>query len=110
MSTTSVVVFTAAMALVAWHLFIAQQSFSSGCVMTYMRPQYVPTPITDQRRGYSLERYTEGTVRATERTHLSPKAYGPIICLIQVQLFLCERFEELNTSKVQSCSNGTVFL
>jgi hypothetical protein len=35
---------------------------SSGCVMTYMRPTYVGTPMADESRGYILERYWEGTV------------------------------------------------
>lgn len=85
-STTSVVVFAAATAVVAWNIFTAQRSSSNGCIMTYMRPQYVPTPISDQRRGYTLEQYTEGSVRAAERAHPDLEAPGIIIHLLEIDL------------------------
>lgn len=58
------------MTLVAWSILASLKSSSNGCIMTYMRPQYASMPITDERRGYSLELYTEGTVRAAERAPL----------------------------------------
>eukprot|EP00892_Ulva_mutabilis_P005156 jgi/Ulvmu1/3011/UM015_0051.1 len=76
----SVATIATALVLAAWHVLIAVQAPSNGCIMTYMRPQYSSTPITDEKRRYSLERYTEGTVRAGEQTfqqHSIPVLYIP---------------------------------
>jgi hypothetical protein len=41
------------------HVLLVPKSSSSGCLMTFMWPTYVPTNFTHEK--YTLERYVEGS-------------------------------------------------